>query len=378
MLVDTTFREGLQSYGIYLSTREKMLLLDLLGSSGLEEMEIGWAGEGDVQSLINYCRKKDFSPALSLWCRSRPEDIGRAAELGINRINIGVPVSSAHMLNRLGCREEDVLDSMRENISLAKAQGIEKVTVGLEDASRADVQMLHRAVKTAASAEVDRIRPSDTVGVLDPGSTYEMVCRISSVFAGEIGIHCHNDFGMATANTLLALDSCATHADVSLLGLGERCGIARLEEIAGYLALQKNISGFDLEKIRRSCLLLAELTGIRIPGSKPICGKDIFSSESGLHVHCLMDNPELFEPYSPERIGIPRSARRMGWGEKSGRKAVRLTVERISPQLSLDEDFLESARALISYRSRMLSRPLDIDEVIDLLQGLKKDKEGNC
>ncbi|MFW6216322.1 MAG: homocitrate synthase/isopropylmalate synthase family protein [Desulfohalobiaceae bacterium] len=368
MLIDSTLREGAQAYGVSFSLQDCLRILEMLAPTGVGEIEIGWAGKQDLPALLQQAQKLPLLPPLSLWCRMKAEDLLWAARLGISRVTIGIPASSRHSSARLGRRPEAVLESVGSIIQVGRDLGLELICIGLEDASRAELKQLISLTRKAAAAGADRIRIADTVGLLTPSRTTVLVSEVSNIFPGEVAVHCHNDLGMATANAVSALESGAAWADVSTLGLGERCGIARLEEVAAYLCLGQNLEKFQLPRIRELCQEVAAMVGINIPGQKPVCGPDIFAAESGLHVQGLMQDPALFEPFSPEQIGVSQSERRLGWGEKSGRAAIRGALQRLQPECAYDEEAVRQTAAWVREYARRLGRPLCHEELAGLMR----------
>jgi homocitrate synthase NifV len=194
-----------------------------------------------------------------------------------------------------------------------------------------------------------------------------------------IGIHTHNDFGMATANAVAALEAGACWADATILGLGERAGNCRLEELVGYLSLAGNDGRYQPDKLPHLCSLVAHAADLSISRRHPVVGDDIFTCETGLHVHGLAANPETYEPYDPERIGRCREIR---FGEKTGKRAVRNTLASMGIKISEPEAvrLVSSVRQLADNRKKSL----DNSELFDLalheglvdfnhLQGLLRD-----
>lgn len=317
MLIDTTLREGAQTYGVYFDTSAKREIVKLLVRAGVEEIEAGWAGQDGLADLLAWARGLADPTALSVWSRLKAADVELAAAAGAARLNLGVPVSDAHLGSRLGTTREELLRCMRNVVPLARNRGMAYVSVGLEDASRADEGFLLEAARHCARLGVDRVRLADSVGVLDPTGAARLVEMVRQVFPGEVGVHCHDDFGMATANALTALGAGARWADVSVLGIGERTGVARLEEVASYLVLRRGGAGYDLRAVREACLLVSSAADVPIPRDKPICGRDIFACESGLHAHGMLRDPALFEPFPPGAVGAPEGRARCAWAPRA-------------------------------------------------------------
>jgi homocitrate synthase NifV len=259
----------------------------------------------------------------ALWCRCREEDILYASLLKPDCLSLSVPVSDLHLERKMNKDRHWAEQVMVAALHQARSLGL-NVAMGFEDATRADIAFLLHMIQKAAQAGAFRIRLADTVGVASPGQIIQLIREARKAAKNcEIAFHAHNDFGMATANAVAALEAGADWADVTVLGLGERSGCARLEEVAGYLSLVHNNQGFRPEAIRPLAELVAAITQTPIEDSRPIVGKKIFACETGLHLYGLRQDPATYEPYPPERTGAHRE-----WilGAKSGRAALRHAV----------------------------------------------------
>lgn len=363
MLIDTTLREGAQTYGVTFDNAARRELVKTLAAAGVEEIEVGWAGQEGLDELMSWARGLVGSTALSVWARLKATDIDLAAAAGADRLNMGVPVSDAHLGTRLGTTRERLLNELRELIPLARNRGFSYVSIGLEDASRADTNFMLKVARRAAELGADRIRIADTVGVLDPMSMMHLVQTLREVFPGDIAVHCHDDFGMATANAVSALTAGANYADVSVLGIGERTGVSRLEEVASFMALRHGRDTYDLPQVRHACRMVEQLADIAVPRNKPICGRDIFACESGLHVDGLLKAPALYEPFPPEAVGEPATARRLGFGTKSGRAAVGAALKQLGR--AGNPGNLAALTEAVRDAARDLGRPLTTTEIAD-------------
>lgn len=346
MLIDSTLREGAQAFGIYLGNGARRRMAELLAATGVDELECGWLGQEDLPGFLAWAREalprpEAGGPALSAWCPCRVADVRAAADLAavglLDRLSIGAPSSAAHREKRLGLSLPEMAARVRTVVSAARELGVDYVSVGLEDASRADADEALELARAAVRAGAARVRLSDTVGLLTPLSTAELVRRFADALPVPLAFHGHNDLGMATANAVTALQSGAAFVDVSALGLGERAGIARLEELAAWLALRSGRGGggrYDLSHLRALALLAAQAAKAQVERSRPVVGADVFASESGLHVHGLLRDPALFEPFAPELVG---AARRLGVGAKSGAAALSAGLEAARTRLGRPE-----------------------------------------
>ena len=381
MLIDTTLREGEQRFGVYFDQETRKQIIKGLIEFGVEEIELGIAAAtsadeqrdlAELVELTNQAPSRHLTGTLgtktcaSLWSPCKEEFIRLAAKLGVNRINIGVPVSDNHIQKRLKLSRDHLLEHLRTVLKTAQDAGIEYISIGLEDLCRADFLFALKVARTAAGLGVKRVRLSDTVGLFSPLEMADLVRKLKNTLPCHIAVHCHNDFGQATANAITALMSGADFVDVSVLGLGERAGIAALEEVAAYLYFRNKSAHYNMSIIRQLCELVAKAANTPISESKPIVGSSIFACESGIHVHGLNIDPMLFEPFSPETVGAKR---KIGLGKKSGRAAVLLALKQIGIS---DSNFcLEQAAsnlvATVRGLSRKQGRPLTEDELKGLL-----------
>jgi homocitrate synthase NifV len=270
-------------------------------------------------------------------------------------------VSDRHIRERLRKDRSWVRETLIRSLEQALSLGIPYISVGLEDASRADLDFVCALAQTAAQHGASRIRLADTVGICSPTRMTELVRAVQGAVRLPIGVHCHNDFGMATANSIAALEAGASSLDAAVLGLGERAGCCRLEEAAGYLALVQGHRRYKPEHLPALCQTVAEASGRSIAASHPLVGADIFICESGLHQHGLAVCPETYEPYPPERVGSQRSLR---YGSKTGFRAVALQLEKqglrlqeqeirqLTQQLRASSDVLSASELLGAARAQ--------------------------
>lgn len=361
MLIDTTLREGAQLFGAYFSLETKTAIVSGLTALGVEEIEVGWVGQEGLEELVQAAAPLTPETALGVWSPCRQADIRKAASLGVDRINIGVPVSDLHIKQRLGTDRDGLLEKLASTVLLASFLDINYISVGLEDMSRADRSFVLEAVRIAQEMGASRVRFSDSLGMMTPPEMAELVETAREEIDIHTAIHCHDDFGMATANALTALGVGADFADGSLLGIGERSGIAATEELAAFLALKENSRKYDTRVLRPLCRIVSDAAQIPIPRTKSVVGDDIFACESGLHVHALGTSPELFEPYTPEAVGADR---RLAVGSKSGQKAVANALE--EKGLAYPRQELPALVSAVRRLSWELERPLTPDELVRL------------
>ncbi len=370
-LVDSTLREGEQTPGVFFSSADKGEIAALLLKSGIEEIELGVASKQnrELPPLITKTRemKKRTGSAvrLALWSRCRLEDVDWAAGLKPDVLSLSIPVSDLHIRKKLEKSGSWVLDTLSRSISQAVCLGIPYISLGLEDASRAEPDFLVKVVRAAELAGAQRIRFADTVGLLTPDEVSSRIESLKEITSLEIGGHCHNDFGMATANTVSALQHGADWADVTVLGLGERAGNARLEEVAGFISLSLESGRYQSRYFRPLCERVAESAGMTIAPGHPVVGSAIFTCETGLHLQGLHSDPATYEPYSPDLVGAERS---LLIGAKSGRRAV--TTHCRSLGLSVSGEKAARLTGSIRKMAGKKKRALETEEIRELAAGI--------
>ncbi|MGD0640292.1 MAG: homocitrate synthase, partial [Roseiarcus sp.] len=253
------------------------------------------------------------------WCRMTKADIDAARRAGVGAVNLSIPASDRLLRAKLGLTRAEALQRVRGLVPLALDAGLE-VAVGAEDASRADIDHLLRLADAAAEAGAFRLRLADTVGVLDPFATQALLARVVGASDLAIEFHGHDDYGLATANTLAAARAGATHLSVTVGGLGERAGNAPLEEVAAALeCLDGAATGVDLAQLSELAAMVAEAAQRGVPSGKAIVGRDVFSHESGVHVAGLLADPESYRGPDPALFG---RRHRFVVGKHSGAKAL--------------------------------------------------------
>lgn len=325
IIIDSTLREGEQTPGVRFSQEDRCAVIEQLCQVGIEEIELGIASEKNTHlpELFNLARdiiaKSGTAQQLGLWCRCLEEDIDFAASCRPDVLSLSIPASDLHISERLRKDRKWILDTLQTAAAQAKDAGIPFLSLGLEDATRADPAFLCQLANTAAGCGIQRLRLADTVGIASPATITSLVQMIRRQSGLPCGVHTHNDFGMATANAIAAIDAGASSIDATVLGLGERAGNCRLEEAAAFLCLQKGKERYQINLLSRLCQTISKAAGITIAGNHPIVGAAIFTCETGLHLHGLTVNPDTYEPYPPDKVGATRALR---FGHKSGKRAI--------------------------------------------------------
>ncbi len=304
---DTTLRDGEQTAGVVFSNAEKIEIAKLLGELGVDQIEAGIpAMGGDEAATIAKIAKLGLPCSILAWNRTVTSDIQKSIDCGVDAVAISVPTSDIHIEYKLKKSREWVLESVKESVDFAKKKNL-YVSVNMEDASRSDITFMLEFCKTAKDAGADRVRFCDTLGILDPFQTYQVIKHLYENANVEIEMHTHNDFGMATANALAGLRAGATYVNTTINGLGERAGNAALEEVVMALKVIEKINlGMKTQMFRQVSEYVAEASSRTVPVWKAIVGTNCFAHESGIHADGVLKNPLNYEPYAPEEVGLER------------------------------------------------------------------------
>jgi homocitrate synthase NifV len=268
---------------------------------------------------------------LTAWCRALEKDIDLAAGCGTEGVHISFPVSSI-LLQAMDKNQRWVLDQLEILVRRALDR-FRLVSVGAQDAFRVDPAFLHRFVRLAADCGAHRIRIADTVGLARSSQVFEMVGTLLPL-CGQTGLefHGHNDLGMATANTIAAIEAGAGAVSVTVNGLGERAGNAPLEQVVmAAHTLDNRYCAVDPEHLMPLCRFVARITDRPIAVDRPICGENVFSHESGIHCAALLKDPATYQPFDPAILG--RQSARMVLGRHSGSRVVQHLLEKAGVKL---------------------------------------------
>jgi homocitrate synthase NifV len=364
-IVDTTLRDGEQAAGVVFSTEDKVAIAGRLAAMGVCELEIGVAAEGQDQDAIREILNLGLSTRLTVWCRANEADLYRAKEAGAKAIHISFPVSDilmqAHYKDGFW-----VMEKIRSLIPYAR-QNFEYVSVGLQDASRAELTFIYQMCRMLQDSGINRLRLADTVGVWDPFLTYEIFSRIREQFPDmPLGFHAHNDLGMAVANTIAAIRAGVSSVDVTVNGLGERAGNAALEEVVmACRVILRMDCGIELRYLTELSQWIGKLAARPVPFQKPVTGKGVFLHESGIHVHAMIHDCRSYEAFMPESIGRMREEYVIG--KHSGRTALRVMMDRWRLPVGASENQLIQ---MVHQVAAMNKRDLTRDDVKKLCNQL--------
>ena len=325
---DTTLRDGEQTPGVSLTPENKLRIAQKLDELGVDVIEAGFAavsqGEMDAIKLI---AKQNLKAEICSAARGTKGDINAVTKSDADSIHLIIPTSDLHLKFKIRKTREEILKITEDRVEQAKKQGL-IVELSAEDATRTDVNFLKEFFSKGIAAGADRVVACDTVGVLTPEKAYDLFSDLrDSLQVPIVSVHCHNDFGMAVANSISALRAGANQFHATINGLGERAGNASLEEIV--IAL-KSLYKKDVE-IKTGLLysisqLVSRLTGIYVQPNKAVVGENAFTHESGIHTQGLLANPLTYEPISPELVG---GTRRISSGKHSGIHGIKDTLDKM-------------------------------------------------
>jgi homocitrate synthase NifV len=303
-IVDTTLRDGEQMPGTSFTGDEKMDLVRRLADAGIDEIEAGIPAMGVCEcAFLHKVAEAALPCRVTVWCRATEADIAAAAATGVKGIHLSIPTSDIH-LETMDRTRDWARDTLQRVLGVARPS-FEFVSVGAQDASRADLDFLIDLARISAAAGAERFRLADTVGIWTPSRIAETVGElVTEVPDIGIGVHTHNDLGMATANAVSAVEAGARYVDTTVNGIGERTGNASLAEVA--MAVQvADIAriGVDPRHLRLLSRRVTECSGVPLPINAPILGRNAFRHESGIHVKAQLRNRAAYEPFDPSLLG---------------------------------------------------------------------------
>jgi 2-isopropylmalate synthase len=350
-IFDTTLRDGEQSPGCSMNLDEKLQMARQLEQLGVDVIEAGFpiASEGDfaaTRAVATACRQV----TVAALCRTAEQDVARAAEAlsgaARPRIHTFVATSDIHLQHKLRKTRSEVLEMTRSSVRMAQ-NFAEEVEFSAEDATRSDVDYLCEVFAVAVDEGATILNVPDTVGYTLPSEFANLVSTVRERVVGKkavtISVHCHNDLGLAVANSLAAIAAGARQVECTINGIGERAGNASLEELvmamhvrSDQLSYEMNV---DTRQLYPASQLLSAIIGFDVQPNKAIVGRNAFAHEAGIHQHGVINNPLCYEIMTPESVGVPSNS--LVLGKHSGRHALGLRYEELG--YSLEHSELDAA-----------------------------------
>ena len=319
-IFDTTLRDGDQTPGVSFTVDQKLLIARQLDKLGVDTIEAGTpvSSEGERKAVAAIA-KAGLNAEICGLARSIKEDVDAALGCEVDCVHVFISTSDLHLEHMLKMTREQVLQQAVKHVEYAKDHGV-VVEFSAMDATRTDLGYLKQIYQATVEAGADRINVPDTVGVITPRGMNYLISQLKPVIKVPISVHCHDDLGLATANSLAAVEAGAEQVQVAVNGLGERAGNASLEEVVMALrALYGAKLNIQTKLLAETSDLVERLTGIQVPPNKAIVGENAFAHVSGIHAHGVLEFPGTYEPISPELVGHHR---RLSLGKLTGRHSV--------------------------------------------------------
>ncbi|GAO28550.1 homocitrate synthase/isopropylmalate synthase family protein [Geofilum rubicundum] len=369
--IDTTLRDGEQAPGVVFNLKEKMTICHWLQQAGISELEIGTPAMGsaeisDIKSLID----AGFGFLTTAWCRALPADIKAAEKCGTDGVHISFPVSDI-LLSSMQKDQKWVFHNMKSIISHA-LDAFHFVTIGAQDASRAEPSFLNEFIGTAIGLGASRIRIADTVGCLTTRKTEQLFSKILQASPhAPLEFHAHNDLGMATANVLSAYRAGVKNFSVTVNGLGERAGNAALEEAVMAFELGEKIHcGINTQIFTPLSRYVAEVANRPLSASKPITGELSIAHETGIHTKSIMNNRQSYQLINASSIG--REELPFVFGKHSGSESIRYFFKNL--QIDLSDAFCADVLRQVKEQSAQQKRAITEMEIMDIYNQLLHDQ----
>jgi 2-isopropylmalate synthase len=377
-IFDTTLRDGEQTPGVSLTPEEKMEVALQLDRLGVDVIEAGTpiSSEGErkaVKDIANAGLKAEVC-ALARTLRG---DIDAAISCDVGSVHTFISTSDVQIKHALNMTHEEVLSAAVDAVEYIKGQGL-ICEFSPMDASRTKLKFLTQVCKAAEEAGADRINIPDTVGIIVPSTMRKLIVDIRKLLKAPISVHCHNDFGMAVANSLAAVEGGASQVHVAVNGLGERAGNAALEEVVmGVQLLYRLKTGIKTEQLYLTSRLVSRLTGVVMQPNKAIVGENAFAHESGIHTRGVTVAPLTFEPFKPELVGRKR---RLVAGKLAGTRGIKAELREvgISPSEEQLKDIVRRVKELgdkgklvtdadlLAITRSVMGRLIEEEKIVDL------------
>ncbi|HIQ32134.1 MAG TPA: 2-isopropylmalate synthase [Methanothermococcus okinawensis] len=370
-IFDTTLRDGEQTPGVSLTPEEKVEIAVNLNNLGVDVIEAGFpiSSQGEREA-IKRITSLNMEAEICALARTVKKDIDVAIDCNVDSIHTFIATSPLHRKYKLKMDKEEILRRAVEAVEYIKEHGI-TVEFSAEDATRTEIPYLIEVYKAVEEAGADRINVPDTVGVMIPRAMEYLIRRLKEEITVPISVHCHNDFGLAVANSLGAVEGGAQQVHCTVNGIGERAGNAALEEVVMALKMIYGIeTGIKTEKLTEVSQLVSKLTGIKLQVNKAIVGENAFAHESGIHAHGVLAHALTYEPIPPEMVG---QRRRIILGKHTGSHAIECKLKELGFKVGeniTEEQFKEILKRIKDIGDK--GKRITDDDVIAIVEDITK------
>ncbi len=347
ILYDSTLRDGEQMPGISFTPEQKLQIARKLDAIGIPEIEAGFPAVSEEEcKTVKKISQEELSAKILVLSRLTQSDIDAARKADADVVLLFIATSPLHLQHKLHCTQEDIKTRAEQAICYAKDHGISP-SFSSEDSTRTPLSFLKELMQLACDCGATRIGLTDTVGCATPQAIQYLFSEIQQQVSVPMSAHLHNDFGLGVINAISALSAGATHCCVTVNGWGERAGNVPLEQLVMALQVLYDYDvGIDTTQLSSLSQMISQFTGISIPKNQPFVGSQIFSHESGIHVAAVLENPDTYEPITPERVG---NTRHLVLGKHTGRHLIRHHFQQQG--ITVDEQTITDVTAFIKHQA---------------------------
>lgn len=369
-IVDTTCRDGEQMPGISFTMDEKLEIARRLERIGVEQLETFATYNDSDKKCAELLKAQAERMSIMGWNRMVKADIEDSIAHDVDAVSISTDTSDIALEHKLRMTKEQQIEKLVDCVSFAKDHGV-YVCFNAGDATRTSIDYLVEFASAGKAAGGDRFRICDTIGVLTPDGSKNLVTQVMSRVDIDIEFHAHNDFGLAVANALAACEAAAAFQDRTLWvsttvnGLGERAGNVPIEVFIMNLHKHYGVDKYSTEHILPLCKHVEKASGLEIPLNYPVVGGNMFTHKSGIHVDGVLKNPQLYEAFDPAKLGIER---RIALGKHSGKASIKHKLDQLG--LSAPPDAIERMRLEVSRVGEITKRDLTDEEFLGIYRSV--------
>jgi methanogen homocitrate synthase len=363
-ICDVTLRDGEQMPGVVFNPEEKQEIARQLDEIGIDIIEAGFpvVSRAEKSAIKEIC-SMGLNAKISALARSKKEDVDAALECDVDMISVFIATSELHLRHKLHMTCAEAIRCALETVEYAKDHNL-IVRFSAEDATRTDFEILKKLYRKAEEYHADYVSVADTVGILNPRTTYYMIQEIKKQIKIPICMHCHDDLGMALCNTLAGAEAGAKQLHTTVNGIGERSGNTPLEELLVALRIHYGVDGYELSKLKSVSAMVEAYSGVPVAKNKAVVGYNAFAHESGIHVAAVLEEPRTYELYSPEMVGADR---KIIIGKHTGAKALKYITKRMGYNLDKKDICILAEKVKTASEFK---RPISCDELRKLILDL--------